>query len=302
MDLRYIRYFVVVAEELNFTRAAQRLHIAQPSLWSQVRKLELELGVDLLARKGRGIKLTDAGQVFLELSRKTLADAQYAVVSARQAAHGEIGRLTIGYVTSAEFEVFPQLVPAFRKKFPNIHLDFHDLKTAQILGALDRDELDVGIVWLPIPTADLDVKELTRHPLVLIAPAEHPLAAKANIAIKDLSKEPLILASRELNAESFREIEQLFLKAKAAMNVVYELETTLQIINFVAMGIGCSLLPDYVLNMRRPGVVYKPVRPPNLVKTMAIIKKKHSGAVVDSFLRFTLDNFKPARKASQARA
>src|SRR5258708_1983764 len=134
MELRHLRYFVTVAEELNFARAAARLRIAPPALSVQIRKLELEIGTDLLARDGRGSKLTDAGRIFLVQARKSIADAGLGVALARRAAKGEIGHMSIGYNTPSEFGIFPKVIPAFKKKSPDVDLRFHNLTTPQIVG------------------------------------------------------------------------------------------------------------------------------------------------------------------------
>lgn len=289
MELRHLRYFVAVAEELNFRKAAERLHIARPPLSVQIRKLEMEVGTDLLSRGGRNIKLTQAGRVFLERARQTLAHANQSVVLARQTAAGEIGQLSIGYNMPAGFRVFPTLVPAFKKKWPNVHLTFHDLKISQQLEGLRRDELDVGFVWLPIPEEEFDTQELLQEPMIVVLPENHRLAAQRMISIKDLSGEPLVIIARVMDPETFGGIEQMFRRAKAKMNVVYELENSLTMVNFVAMGVGCSVLPDYTRRILQQGTIGIPLEKP-MFKTLAIIKKKGRGDLVESFYRFTVDN------------
>jgi DNA-binding transcriptional LysR family regulator len=286
MELRHLRYFVVVAEELSFTRAARRLHIAIPPLSIQIRNLEKEIGTGLVVRDGRGLRLTSAGRVLLDQARKTLAEANQCAPLARQAANGEIGQLSIGYNAPAEFRVFPRIVPAFRKKWPAVHLVFHRLETAQIVERLRRHEIDLGFVCLPIPTDELEVQELAEDPLVALIPKGHRLATAASIAVKDLSGEPLVLFPRPLDPESYAQIEQLFLRAGATMSVRYELESSLSMINFVAMGIGCAFLPDYARRIRVDGVVYKPLQPRQMVKTLAIVKKRGDGDLAEVFFRF----------------
>lgn len=286
VELRHLRYFVALAEKLSFTRAAEGLHIAQPALSVQIRNLETEVGAQLLSRDGRSVRLTEAGRAFLDQARKTLACAQGAVSAARQAANGEIGHLSIGHNAPAGFRVFPKIVPAFRRRWPRVALTFRSLSIAQQLEGLRREELDVGVVWLPVPTEELDVEELIHEPLVAVLPADHRLASAKSVSIRDLSREPLILPSRALHPDTYHQIEERFTRAGAMMNVVYQLETSLAMINFVAMGVGCTLLPDYVRNIRQEGVVYRPLRPPNLVKTLAIIKKKGRGDLAESFCRF----------------
>jgi DNA-binding transcriptional LysR family regulator len=289
MELRHLRYFVAVAEELNFTRAAARLHIAAPPLSVQIRKLEVEIGADLLSRKDRNIRLTEAGRVFLEQARQTLAHANRAIISARQVANGEIGHLSIGYNTVAEFGVFPTIIPAFRKQFPNVRLTFHSLRTPQQLEALSRDEIHVGFVCPPVPADDFEMQELTQQPFVAVVSADHRLACTPAVSYSALSDEPLILYSRVLDPDAFRQMEEQFLRAGAVMNVVYELESPLSMINFVAMGHGCCLLPDYALRIRPEGVVCKPLGPPSILRSLAVIKKSGSGGVRHLFYRFVVE-------------
>jgi DNA-binding transcriptional LysR family regulator len=302
LELRHLRYFIAVAEELNFARAAARLKIAAPALSVQIRKLEEEIGVDLLAREGRGTKLTEAGRVFLSQARKSVADAQLGTALARQAAHGEIGHLSIGYNTATEFRVFPQIIPEFRKKAPNIHLAFYDLKTTQIIEGLRRDELDVGFVWLPIPNEGFDVGELSREPMVAVVPADHRLASAPEVSIKDLLREPIITFRRSLEPIGFQQIEDLFLAAGATMNVAYELESSPQMVNFVAMGLGCAVLPDYARSMRRDGVIYKTLKGPNVVKMLAVIKKSIRKDLAGTLFAFVMEHMQERTPLRKSRA
>jgi DNA-binding transcriptional LysR family regulator len=301
MELRHLKYFVALAEKLSFTRAAAALHIAQPALSVQIRKLEEEIGTSLLSREGRKVRLTEAGRVFLEQARKAISETTRGVTLARQAANGEIGHLSIGYNTPAAFRVFPKLVPAFRKRWPDVQLTFHSLKIAQQLEGLRRNELDLSFIWLPIPAEEFDVQELLRESLVAAIPSGHRLASAASVSIKDLAREPLIVISRTLDPETYYELEQLFRRAGAVMNVAYQLENSLSMINFVAMGSGCSLLPEYVRDIRQDGVVYKPLRPPNLVKTLAMIKNKGtSSELANAFYRFAVETFPASDGAGSA--
>jgi DNA-binding transcriptional LysR family regulator len=290
MELRHLRYFVAVAEEMSFRRAASRLHIAPPPLSVQIRNLEAEIGADLFSREGRGIRLTEAGRVFLEQARKTLIDAKRAIELARYAANGEIGHLSIGYNAPTGFRIFPKVIPAFKERWPNVRLTFRAHNLGQQLERLEREELDVGFIWLPVPAGQFDVQPLVQEPLVAVLPTDHRLASKQSISVKDLSPEPLILLARELDPDTYHEIETLFQRAGATMNVAYELENSLSMINFVAMGCGCSLLPDYTRAIRQEGVVHRPLRPPNLAKTLAVIKKKGRGGLAEMFFRFTTEH------------
>ncbi len=289
MDLRHLRYFIAVAEELSFRRAAARLHIAPPPLSVQINKLEQEIGVELFAREGRGIRLTDAGRTFLVHARKTLAEADRAIVAARQSASGEIGELAIGHNMPAGFRVFPEVVPEFKRKWPQVRLNFHHLNVSQQLERLRQRTLDVGVAWLPGPLDDLDVYELLIEPVIAVLHKDHPLAKQKSISVKDLSKEPLILLSRQMDPETFREIQNMFTREKAAMNIAYELENSVAMINFVAMGAGVSLLPQYTKSIRQNGVVFRELAPPGMSKTLAMIKRSDQSGLADSFCTFTVE-------------
>jgi DNA-binding transcriptional LysR family regulator len=291
MELRQLRYFVAVAEELSFTRAAARLHITQPPLSVQIHQLESEIGAALLVREGRGVTLTPSGRAFLEHARQSIAHANRGAALARQAAKGELGHLAIGHNGPAENLILPQIVPEFAKKWPNVQLSFQIPGTPKILDKLREGELDLGFVWQPIPNEDFDIQNLMEIPFVVVMPENHRLAALESVSIQDLSNEPLLLYSREADLEFFHQVEQLFLLCRSTMNVVYEFETLLSIINFAAMGRGCSLLPDYTLLSRMDGITHKALRPPNIVKTMAIAKKKAVGGLADQFYELTIAKF-----------
>jgi DNA-binding transcriptional LysR family regulator len=294
MELRHLRYFLTIAEELSFRKAAARLHIAQPALSVQIRQLETEIGAALFSREGgRGIKLTDAGSVFLDHARTTLIQVGRGVTEARLAAKGETARVAIGFVPAAEYRVFPKLVPALHQTRPHVHLAFRDLKTLEQLDAIRRDELDLGFGWLPIPAKDFDWHPIADDSFIVALPAGHRLVAKAVVSIKDLSNEPLIFFPPHLYPDTHRRIERLFLSAGAVMNVIYELETSPSMINFVAMGGGCSLMPGYASAIRHEGVVYRPLKPPNVVISLAMIKKKGRGGLVESIFKYAAGVFSP---------
>ena len=286
MELRHLRYFVAVAEELNFRRAAERLHIAPPPLSVQIRKLEAEIGTELLSRQARGVRLTEAGKVFLEQARQVIAGARRGVTLAREAGQGEIGQLAIGYNAPAGFLIFPRVVPSYRLARPRVQLTFHALNMPQQLEGLQREELDLGVIWLPLRAEGFDVQELVHEPLIAVLPATHRLADQKSVSIRQLSREPMILPSRTLHEEVHEEITRAFKRAHAVLNSAYELESSLSMINFVAMGVGCSLLPSYVRSIRQEGVVFRPLRSPQIVKTLALIKKKGRKGLAEAFFQF----------------
>jgi DNA-binding transcriptional LysR family regulator len=286
MELRHLRYFLAAAEELNFRRAAVRLRIAQPALSVQMHQLETEIKTKLFTRDGRGIKLTDAGKVFLEQVRRILSDVNRGVSLAQYAANGDIGHIVVGHNGPAELLAFPTIVPAFHAKWPNIHLSFENFRTPQQIERLRRGELDLGFVWLPIPPGEFDVIELMSVPVGVVLPQGHRLTKAEFISVADLSGEPLILFSRGRDPDSFHQIEELFVKSGAHLNVTYEFDLLLSVINFVAMGIGISLLPDYHQRIGMAGVVFRPLKPARFIKRLAIIKPREARGAAEVFFRF----------------
>ena len=285
MELRHLRYFIAAAEELNFRRAATRLRIAQPALSVQIRQLETEIRAQLFLRDGRGVKLTEAGRVFLDEARKTMSGIARGIAKTQHVAIGDTGHIAIGHNGPAELLVFPTIIPAFKKRWPNVHLSFENHRTPQQIDRLRRGDLDLAFVWLPVTPDEFEILELISVPLGAILPRGHHLAKRKHLAISDLSNEPLIIFQRD--PASYRQIEALFLEAGATMNVAYELELLLSCINFVSMGLGLSLLPDYHRRIGMPGVVYRPLKPPSLVKVLGVAKKPGGGGAADTFFKFT---------------
>jgi DNA-binding transcriptional LysR family regulator len=197
-ELRHLRYFAAVADELNFSRAAQRLHMAQPPLSAAIRQLERELGVELFTRTSREVKLTDAGRAFLLGAQRTLAEADRAVQDARSAAAGELGQLRIAYSWSVRFETLPVLGRALRASHPGIDLLAQEMWNAQMAPALASGSIDVAISLCPEIAAGLDVDPIRREPIVALMPATHPLASGGSISLSSLAGEEFLLFPREL--------------------------------------------------------------------------------------------------------
>ncbi|MDU2611008.1 MAG: LysR family transcriptional regulator, partial [Pseudomonas aeruginosa] len=192
MELRHLRYFIAVAEELHFGRAAERLGISQPPLSQQIQALEEEIGARLFERTNRRVELTDAGRLFLDESRQVLAQVDKAVLLARRAHLGELGELKIGFTSSAPFtSTIPSSIHAFRKAYPDVHLDLQEMSSRQVLKALLEESLQVGVIRpLALPDA-VHWVELFREPLVAVLRADHPLAAGSEdgLAIAALAEE-----------------------------------------------------------------------------------------------------------------
>jgi DNA-binding transcriptional LysR family regulator len=182
MELRHLRYFVTVAEELHFGRAATRLAIVQPSLSQQIRQLEDELGFPLLYRTKRYVELTDAGKVFLVEARQVLAQVREAKHTAQRAYRGEVGRLVVGYISSSTYDLLPLMLRVYRERFPAVEVALRELTTQEQLRALEEEYIQVGLLRLPISAPLLHVEVVRREPIVCVLPEEHPLATDRGVA------------------------------------------------------------------------------------------------------------------------
>src|SRR6266536_81806 len=197
MELRHLRYFLAVADELHFGRAAVRLHIAQPPLSRQVRQLEDELGFDLFVRTPRRVRLTDAGRAFRDEARSILARVAEAAAAARRVAQGEAGALAVGFVASATYALLPRLYRRFRERHPDIALALTEMSTAEQVEALRAGQIQVGLARPPVGDDTLAVEPLADEPLVAALPARHRLAASGPVALRALAREPFVLFPRQ---------------------------------------------------------------------------------------------------------
>jgi DNA-binding transcriptional LysR family regulator len=198
VELRHLRYFIAVAEELNFSRAAERLHMAQPPLSAAIRQLERDLGVDLFARTTREVRLTDAGRAFLRGARRTLADAERAAEDAKRAADGELGQLRIAYSWSTRFETLPALGRAFRASHPDVELLSQEMWNARMPAAFGSGSIDIALSLCPEIAAELELAPIRSERLVALVPEAHPIAGEDAIPLSALADQAFILFPREI--------------------------------------------------------------------------------------------------------
>ncbi len=259
MELRHLRYFVAVSEELHFRRAAERLHMSQPPLSQQIRQLEEEVGATLLLRNQRKVELTAAGAVFLVRAREILDAVEDAARQARRIQRGEVGRLAVGFVGSAMYSFVPELLRAFRESSPDITLRLRELGTTEQLRQLEDERLDVGFVRVRHFRPGLAFETVQEEPVVVALPDVHPLGQRSRLRLADLEGESLVLLTpagspglRESLADA---IEQLGGEDRIVQEVA-EMQT---LIGLVAAGVGISLVPESVRALARHGVTYRPL-------------------------------------------
>src|SRR3954447_21088904 len=256
MELRHLRYFVVVAEELHFRRAAERLHMSQPPLSQQIRQLEQEVGAPLLLRNQRRVELTAAGEAFLARARDILEAVEDAARLPRRVQRGETGRLEVGFVGSAMYSVVPELLRAFRERFPDVTLHLRELGTTEQLRRLEDGRLDIGF---PPPRGGgrgLSIEPVPREPVLAALPEAHPLAAAGELRVEDLAGAPLVLMTRA-GAPGLREALARLTDGLGEDAIVQEVTEMQTLVGLVAAGVGVSLVPRSLRALARDGVVYR---------------------------------------------
>jgi DNA-binding transcriptional LysR family regulator len=287
VELRHLKYFVAVAEELHFTRAAERLHIAQPPLSQQIRQLEAEFGTELLRRNRRRVELTDAGRAALEQARKTLRQAEQVVIAARRAARGELGQLRVGFSSSAPYTTLPAILRTFRARFPDVTLALHERSTEEQISLLAADAIDIGFVRLPIENApgSLILKTVLREPLVLAIPREHRFGRMRSVPLMALAKEAFLMMPRHAAPGLYDDIHALCRRVGFTPRVAQEAVQMQTIISLVSAGLGVAIVPASIRNLQREHVVYRPLTSVRVRTAMAVAyDRNNSLAVLKSFL------------------
>lgn len=286
MELRHLRHFVALAEEEHFGRAAKRVFVVQQALSNSIRNLEDEVGVPLVLRTTRRVQLTPAGQEFLIGARATLAQAAQTVERAKRAARGEVGRLTIGFVSGLAFGGLPEIVRRFRELYPNVSVDLRELTAQEQEGALRGEQIDIGLMLLPVRDPNLDARALWRQPLVAALPAEHPLTRKRKLKISDLSQEPFVFFPRQLRAAYFDQVMRWCASAGFTPNVVQEAIEVPTLLSLVAAGVGVFLPIQFFSRLSLPGVTYRPVEDAPIVDIVAVWRREEGRSpVVRAFLQ-----------------
>jgi DNA-binding transcriptional LysR family regulator len=259
LELKHLKSFVAVADHLSFVRAAGELHISQPALTAQIKNLEEELGVQLFSRNRRTVRLTDVGAIFLAEARATLSRAALAVERAQRAAHGEIGTLTIGFVSSAALEIVPGIVVAFRTKNPGVSLDLINLRTTGQVKGLIEKSIDIGFLRLPLSHDELKITVVHRERFVVVLPRGHRLAREQRVRIAQLRNEPFVAYGRRWAPGFFDSVVQLCTREGFSPNIVQETGEMYTAIALVAAGAGIAILPRSVVLAQSGRVVMKPL-------------------------------------------
>jgi DNA-binding transcriptional LysR family regulator len=267
MELRHLRYFVAVAEELNFTRAAEKLHLTQPSLTRQVHNLEEELGVRLLNRIKSQVSLTEEGKSFLVDAKRLVAASLESVKAVQRFSRGESGQLNLGYLFKFNFDLLPATLQTFYKDCPEISVNLFDMSPAEQLRALEARKIDLGFVGVRPAVIKKDLEALNwecvaHHPVVVVLPVQHSLAKKKLVKIADLKSLFFVAMSEETHPGSRAWLTGICELAGFTPRILQDVELETGIMTFVAEGLGVTLAREQIKKLQHPGVVFRPLQQP----------------------------------------
>lgn len=283
MELRHLRYFIAVGEELHFGRAAARLHVAQPAVSRQIRALEEEIGLSLFERDRRRVALTAAGAAFLDEARSLLGHVERAVVTAHRAARGELGALRIGYVPAVVHTGLPEIVRAFRKRFSGVDLRLQEMNPAMQVEALLGDQIDVGFVRGPVDEPAVASKTVLKEPLVAVLPSGHRLGRHKRLGLAMLAREPFVFQARSRGPGSHDHILAICRRAGFSPQIVQEGSYTDQL-SLVASEAGVAIVPASLRAIRRSGVLFRPLRERPMTQLDMVWREEAASPVLREFL------------------
>jgi DNA-binding transcriptional LysR family regulator len=276
MELRHIRYFLAVADERNFTRAAAKLGIGQPPLSQQIRDLENEIGAMLFHRVPHGAELTEAGIAFLPEASAALASAEKAKLAAQRATRGETGRLALGFTASSAFNTAVSgTIRRFRGQWPEVGLSLTEMNSNWLMEKLMREEIDVAFIrpGLEDPK-NVRLKRLADEPMLIALPAHHPLARHSKVPLSALAGEPFILFPRTVGLSLYDDIVRGCRDAGFELVVTQEAPQIPSVVNLVAADLGVSIVPASIAHLVLDGVAYRPIEGPPLVARLGLAMLK----------------------------
>jgi len=286
MELRHLRYFVSVAEALSFTRAAEKLHTAQPSLTRQIKDLEEELGVQLLNRTKRQVTLTDEGRSFLVDAKRVLALAAETVASVRRLRSGETRAFNVGYVSNLFYDLLPNTLASFHRSFPTVSVNLFDLSCGEQFRALEDGRLDLGFVGLhePIARRGLEFRAVVSYKTVVALPKGDPLAGKATVEMKALAS-MFFIGMSESSYPGYRDwLTRTCRHAAFTPKVLQDVDLERTMIHAIAAGLGVALVPEQLKKLEHDNVVFRPINPPVATEGCIAWRSENPSAALKAYV------------------
>jgi DNA-binding transcriptional LysR family regulator len=259
IDLRSLRSFIVVAEELHFSRAAERLGIAQPPLSQQIRRLEDKVGCPLFVRGTRNVQITEAGRSLLQSAYRIFEQLGYGLDTARRVGRGELGRLRVAFPTSLTLTILPSIIRRFRDMFPDVALELQEIPTTPQIEALHAGTIDIGFLREPVPVPNLVFETVFEERFVAVLPARHPLAKRRSLNLAAFGAEKFIFFPREIGPEFYDRTMALCKSLGFEPNIVTFASEWQTIAALVEAGMGVSVAPAGITRVHLDHVVYRPI-------------------------------------------
>lgn len=280
LNLTRLRYFVAVAEELHFGRAARRLGISQPPLSLHIKALEEQVGAELFSRVNRRVLLTAPGRLLYRQAARLLDHAQRVEYAMQGVGAGDLGELFVGCVPSAMYDVLPNIMVRYRSLHPKVHLVIKEGHTMDVMDGVIDGRLDVGLLWGHVVDPALGVLPILREQFCAVVPAQHKLSSKSAVSLSDLAREPLILPPRKISPYHHDHIVSAFVKQGLSPRIEHEVPTILSQIGFVASGFGVSIVPAFAKRFTTDAVAVVPIAEemPPVVLTLAWSRERDSPA------------------------
>jgi DNA-binding transcriptional LysR family regulator len=290
VELRQLRYFVAIAQAGSFSRAAERVHVSQPPLSTQMKSLEQEIGTQLLVRTNRGVSLTSSGQIFYEEIRALLARLDSVRDKTLQAGRGDVGMLAVGFVSIADYGILPPALKSFRTQFPLVEVQLHELTTDAQIRELRASRLDLGLGLAPVAEPDLTFQSILREELVLAAPADYPSAKGDVVDLRTLSKASFIVPPRDIAPGLYDLTISRCRTAGFAPRIVQNARQMQTVIGLVSCGMGVALVPASVRNLKRSGVRYQRLRGRPALVELGILQRRESDNCLEQNFLHALQN------------
>lgn len=284
MELRHLKYFKIVAEELNFTKAAKRLNISQPPLSKQIKQLEEEIGARLFLRTNKKVELTDSGKFFLERVNKIIQEIEEASNQAKKTHEEESRNLTIGVTNSALYSFIP-ILRAYQEKFHLVNVKVHQLSTPEQIRALNKKQINIGFVCAPITKKNLRTMSINKQRFIIALPETHYLANKNPISIKDLKENTFITTPRQEGPVYYDTVMNIFKKAGYTPKISSTAHTFTSVMSLVSANMGIAILPSSMKNNPVTGVVYKELKEFTPKKETAIVWEQDTKSqIINGFI------------------
>ena len=301
IELRHLRYFIAVAEELHFGHAAARLNISQPPLSQQIQLLEQQVGARLLARTNRSVALTPAGRQFLTDSRQILSQVDDAAARASRLHQGQSGELRVGFTSSAPFiKAVSDTLSTFRRRYPDVHLQTREINTREQIAPLHEGTLDLGLMRNTTLPETLAWEVILREPLLAMVPCDHPLAGQTAVSLSELAREPFVFFDPHVGTGLYDDILGLLRRYDLVPRIAQEVGEAMTIIGLVAAGLGVSILPASFCRVQLSEMRWLPITEADAVSQMWLVWSRHheQGAAALHFKQQLLESVKSERNLS----